>query len=697
MSKKYLLEIGVEELPARFISDALNQLRENTANVLNEERIKYDKINAYSTPRRLTVIVEGLDEKQEDVEETVKGPAKKIAFDENGSPTKALLGFMKGQGVDISSIFVDEYNGVEYVFAKKMKKGKNIEEIISENMPKVIKNINFPKSMKWGGKNLRFARPIRWIVSLLDDKVVPFDLEGIQVSNVTKGHRFLGSGNIVIDKVDNYVELLRKNYVIVDQEERKEIIKYGSEKLAKERGGNILKDDALLDEVTNIVEYPTPIIGKIKEEYLTLPPDVVITPMKEHLRFFPVFDDKNRLLPYFITVRNGNKDHIETVIKGNEKVLGARLEDAKFFYLEDIQKPLESYVEELQKMTFQEKLGTLYEKTIRVQKLAMKIGEYLEVGEETQRNIERAGYLCKADLTTKMVTEFTELQGKMGMEYARKSGENEIVSLAIFEQYLPRFSGDALPTTTAGSVLSIADKMDSIAGLFAIGIHPTGSQDPFGLRRQALGIINIIIDKKLNISIKELIENALYIYVEVNGLAFDYDKVKEEIEEFFKGRIRNMFIDMGIRYDIVDAVLASNIDDIYDMKIRANKINEWLKREGLNEVLTAFNRVANLAEKAVSDEVQRDLLTEEKELELFEAFYSVEEKINSLISKKEYDKALDNLVVLKDPIDNFFDKVMVMVEDEKIRNNRLGLLRKIYNMMIRICDLSKIANKADAS
>lgn len=697
MSKKYLLEIGVEELPARFISDALNQLRENTANVLNEERIKYDKINAYSTPRRLTVIVEGLDEKQEDVEETVKGPAKKIAFDENGSPTKALLGFMKGQGVDISSIFVDEYNGVEYVFAKKMKKGKNIEEIISENMPKVIKNINFPKSMKWGGKNLRFARPIRWIVSLLDDKVVPFDLEGIQVSNVTKGHRFLGSGNIVIDKVDNYVELLRKNYVIVDQEERKEIIKYGSEKLAKERGGNILKDDALLDEVTNIVEYPTPIIGKIKEEYLTLPPDVVITPMKEHLRFFPVFDDKNRLLPYFITVRNGNKDHIETVIKGNEKVLGARLEDAKFFYLEDIQKPLESYVEELQKMTFQEKLGTLYEKTIRVQKLAMKIGEYLEVGEETQRNIERAGYLCKADLTTKMVTEFTELQGKMGMEYARKSGENEIVSLAIFEQYLPRFFGDALPTTTAGSVLSIADKMDSIAGLFAIGIHPTGSQDPFGLRRQALGIINIIIDKKLNISIKELIENALYIYVEVNGLAFDYDKVKEEIEEFFKGRIRNMFIDMGIRYDIVDAVLASNIDDIYDMKIRANKINEWLKREGLNEVLTAFNRVANLAEKAVSDEVQRDLLTEEKELELFEAFYSVEEKINSLISKKEYDKALDNLVVLKDPIDNFFDKVMVMVEDEKIRNNRLGLLRKIYNMMIRICDLSKIVNKADAS
>ncbi|NLK43283.1 MAG: glycine--tRNA ligase subunit beta [Tissierellia bacterium] len=692
MSKKYLLEIGVEELPARFIGDALNQLKESTISILEDERIKYENIKTFSTPRRLTIIIEGLDEKQEDTELELKGPAKKIAFDEDENPTKALLGFMKGQGVDISSIYIEEHNGVDYVFARTTKKGKTIEEILSLNMPKAIRSINFPKSMKWGGKNLRFARPIRWIVSLLDDQVLDIDLEGIQVSNITKGHRFLGSSNIIIENVDNYADILRENFVIVDQEERKEIIKYGSERLAKERGGNIQKDEKLLDEVTNIVEYPTPIIGRIKEEYLSLPPDVIITPMKEHLRFFPVFDDKNRLLPYFITVRNGNKDFIETVIKGNEKVLGARLEDAKFFYMEDIERPLESYVEDLQKITFQEKLGTLYDKTNRVQKLAKKIGEYLEVGEETGKNIERAGYLSKADLITKMVTEFTELQGKMGMEYARNSGENEIVSLAIFEQYLPRFSGDDLPTTTAGSVLSIADKMDSIAGLFAIGIHPTGSQDPFGLRRQALGVINIIIDKKLNISIKELIETALYIYVEVNGLAFDYDIVKGEIQEFFKGRIRNMFIDMDIRYDIVDAVLAADIDDIYDMKIRANKLNEWLKKEGLSEILTAFNRVANLAEKAVSDEVQRDLLNED-ELELYESFYSIEERVEGFISKKEYDKALDNLVILKDPIDNFFEKVMVMVEDERIRNNRLGLLRKIYNMMIKICDLSKIVNK----
>ena len=510
MSKNYLLEIGVEELPARFVGDALEQLQTNTSNFLKEERISYSSMKVYSTPRRLTLIVEGLEDKQEDLKETVKGPAKKIAFDSDGNPTKALLGFMRGQNIDIASIYVEEHNGIEYVYADVVKEGKEIEEILKGNIPNIIKSINFPKSMRWGGKNIRFARPIRWLVSLLDDKIVSFDLEGIEASNITKGHRFLGSNRIELNNVDEYVEALRKNFVIVDQEERKDIIKYGSERLAKEKGGNLQQDENLLDEVTNIVEYPTPMIGRIKEEYLSLPADVVITPMKEHLRFFPVLDDKKRLLPYFITVRNGNDDFIETVIKGNEKVLGARLEDARFFYMDDVKRPLESYVDDLQRIVFQEKLGTLYDKTKRVQNLGIKIGEYLEVGEETERNIERAGYLSKADLVTKMVSEFTELQGKMGMEYARCSEENEIVSLAIFEQYLPRFAGDELPTTTAGSVLSIADKMDTISGLFAIGIHPTGSQDPFGLRRQALGIINIILDKKLNLSINELVETALY-------------------------------------------------------------------------------------------------------------------------------------------------------------------------------------------
>ena len=599
---------------------------------------------------------------------------------------------MRGQNVELSDTSIQDFNGEEYVYAKVVKQEKAIEEVLNKEMITLIKSINFPKSMKWGGKNLKFARPIRWIVSLLDSEVVHFNLEGIESSNITKGHRFLGSQHILIEDVTDYKNLLRENFVILDGEERKEIIKYGSEKLAKEKGGNLHIDNELLDEVTNILEYPTPMIGRIKVEYLKLPPAIIITPMKEHLRFFPVFDDKNRLLPYFISIRNGNDEYRDIVIKGNEKVLGARLEDAKFFYEDDISKPLEDYVEKLKTITFQERLGSLYDKTNRIVKLSEKIGEYLEVGEETSKNIGRAGFLSKADLVTKIVSEFTELQGKMGKEYALISGENEIVSLAICEQYLPRFSGDELPSTTAGAILSIGDKLDSIAGLFAIGIQPTGSQDPFALRRAALGIINIILDKKLNLSLKELIDFALYIYVEENGLAFDYDKVKNEIMDFFVGRIRNMFSDLKIRYDIIDAVLSAESDDIYDMKIRANKLNEWLSKEDLHGILETFNRVSTLARDFSSTEVKRDLLSED-EIELYDSYNNIESKVLGLIEKKEYDKALDLLSTLSNPISDYFEKVMVMVEDEELKNNRLALLRKIYNTMMMVGDLSKIISK----
>lgn len=693
MSNKYLLEIGVEELPARFVSNTLTQMKNYTEKLLNEERIPFEEMSLYSTPRRLVIIIDGLPERQANLEGLVKGPSKKIAFDNEGNPTKALQGFLRGQSATIDEIFTKEYNGEEYVYLNKVKEGKLVEDILKENMGSMIKSITFPKSMRWGGKNLRFARPIRWLVSILNDKVVEFSLEGIVASNITRGHRFLGSNHIEIKHVDEYIDKLKDNYVIVDGNKRKEKIKYGCEKLAREKGGTLLTDEDLLDEITNIVEYPTPMIGRIDEQYLELPKEVVTTPMKEHQRYFPVVDDKKRLLPYFITVRNGNDEYLDVVIKGNEKVIGARLEDAKFFYNEDIKTPLEDYVEELKNIVFQEKLGTLYDKTIRVQKLAVKIGNYLEVGEETEKNIDRAGYLSKADLVTKMVDEFTELQGVMGREYAKISGENEIASLAIYEQYLPRYSGDELPTTTAGAILSIADKLDTIAGCFAIGIQPTSSQDPYGLRRQALGIINIILDKRLNLSLEELIDFALYIYVDENGLAFDYNKVKADIIDFFKGRIKNMFIDMGIRYDIVDAVLGTGIDDISDLRLRSDKVNTWLDKEGLNEILIAFNRVKTLADKAEHSEAKRDLLVEQEEIELFETFHVVEEKVLSSLGRKEYDKALDQMVSLREPIDDFFDNVMVMVEDEEIKNNRLGLLKRISDTMLMICDLSKIVYK----
>lgn len=689
MTRRYFLEIGVEELPARFIDDALIQLKNNFENTLNDNRIKYENIVTFQSPRRLAIDITGLESQGESEEVTIKGPAKRIAFDEDNNPTKALEGFFKSQNVKLEDIFIETVNNEEYIFIKKINAGKQLEDVLRENIASNIKNISFPKSMRWGGKNIKFARPIRWIVSLLDDEIMEFDFEGIPVSNITRGHRFLGSQNIVIKEIGEYKELMRKNYVIVDPQERKDIIKYNSQKLAREKGGNVLKDDDLLNEVTNLVEYPTPIMGRIKEEYLNLPFDVIVTPMRDHQRFFPCIDDKNRLLPYFITIRNGDDKFIETVIKGNEKVLGARLEDARFFYNEDIKYPLETYVEKLKRLTFQEKLGTMYDKTIRLQRLSGKIADYLEVGDETKKNILRASYLSKADLVTKMVTEFTELQGKMGMEYAEKSGENKIVSQAIYEQYLPRFSQDNLPSTTAGAVLSIADKLDSICGLFAIGIQPTGSQDPFALRRGALGIINIIIDKKLNVSLRDLIDFSLYIYIEENNLACDFNKVRTEIFGFFMARVKNMLTDQKIRHDVVDAIISTGTDNIYDIVIRAEKITNWLEDERAQKTIVSFDRLTALSDKAISSNVVRNLLSVD-ELELYDAFNKIEDKVDTYINKKEYDKALNELGHLSDPINRYLDNVMVMVDDDNIRNNRLALIKLIRDKSLNICDLSLI-------
>ncbi|MGM0395431.1 MAG: glycine--tRNA ligase subunit beta [Bacillota bacterium] len=689
MSRRFLLEIGVEELPARYIGNAIEQLKENTEKMLKDERIKFESISTYSTPRRLTIDIAGLSNEGESHEDTVKGPAARIAYDKEGNPTKALEGFMRGQGITLDNVKINEFNGEDYIYGTVHKSGKTLERVLEEGLDEIIKGITFPKSMRWGGKNLRFARPIRWLVTLLDDQILPYELEGIRSGNITRGHRFLGSQDLVIDKIENYSSLLKKNYVIADKEERKDIIRLKAEKLAKEKGGSIQKDEDLLEEVTNLVEYPTPIMGRIKDEYLNLPFDVITTPMKEHQRYFPILDDKNRLLPYFVTVRNGNSDYEDIVVKGNEKVLGARLEDAKFFYKDDISVPLENYVEKLKTITFQEKLGTVYDKTSRIMKLTEKIADYLEVGEETNKNLQRASYLAKADLVTKMVTEFTELQGKIGMEYAQESGENEIVSLAIYEQYMPRHSGDELPTTTAGAILSIADKLDSICGLFAIGIKPTGSQDPFALRRAALGIINIIMDKKLNVSLLELIDFSLYIYVEENGLACDYNKARVEILEFFMGRVRNLFLDLDMPYDVIDSVINSGSDNIFDMRIRVDKLSNWFASKDMGDILTAFNRLSTMATKTESTEVKRDLLTTE-EIELYDAFNNIEEKVDSHIHKKEYDKAIMVLGTLKDPIDNFFDNVMVMVDDQALKENRLALLRRIYSKMMKVCDLTYI-------
>ena len=688
MNNYLLLEIGVEELPSRFGQTTLDQIENNLSKLLKEERINFDNIEKYATPRRLTFVIKNLADKATDLEEEVKGPAKKIAVDADGNFTKPALGFMKSKGLDPENVYFKQLGNAEYLFGTIKQEGKHTSEVLKNIVPEAIKNVTFPKAMRWGGKNMRFARPIRWMVALLNNEVLDIDLEGIKSSNITRGHRFLGEKEFEVNSVEEYFEKLDKNFVVLDQHKRKEMIRKQAIEVAKSLGGEVELDEDLLEEITFLVEYPTAFYGEFDEEYVKLPKEVVTTPMKEHQRYFPVLKD-GKLLPNFIAVRNGDSNRIDLVKAGNEKVLRARLADALFFYHEDTKKPLESFVDKLQTVVFQAKLGTVYDKTLRIEKLSQVILNELNMI-ESKENTLRAAKLCKADLVTNMVFEFTELQGIMGRDYAQVSGENEEVCQGIFEHYLPRFAGDILPETNTGIALSIADKLDSIAGFFAIGIKPSGSQDPYALRRQALGILSILLDRKLSVNLNNLINAALDNY---SNLEFNKEEVASQIVEFFVERVKNLFKDLGIRYDVIDAVLNNNLDDISDIHTRALELNRWLQKDELVEMLTAFNRVATLAEKATTDIVKEDLLKEDAEIKLYNGFKEIKSNVESLLLDKKYNEALDAFATLRPLVDNLFDNVMVMDKDEAIKENRLGLLKQIYSTMLTICDLSKIVYK----
>ena len=688
MNNYLLLEIGVEELPSRFGQTTLDQIENNLSKLLKEERINFDNIEKYATPRRLTFVIKNLADKATDLEEEVKGPAKKIAVDDDGNFTKPALGFMKSKGLDTENVYFKQLGNAEYLFGTIKQEGKHTSEVLKNIVPEAIKNVTFPKAMRWGGKNMRFARPIRWMVALLNNEVLDIDLEGIKSSNITRGHRFLGEKEFEVNSVEEYFEKLDKNFVVLDQHKRKEMIREQAIEVAKSLGGEVELDEDLLEEITFLVEYPTAFYGEFDEEYVKLPKEVVTTPMKEHQRYFPVSKD-GKLLPNFIAVRNGDSNRIDLVKAGNEKVLRARLADALFFYHEDTKKPLESFVDKLQTVVFQAKLGTVYDKTLRIEKLSQVILNELNMT-ESKENTLRAAKLCKADLVTNMVFEFTELQGIMGRDYAQVSGENEEVCQGIFEHYLPRFAGDILPETNTGIALSIADKLDSIAGFFAIGIKPSGSQDPYALRRQALGILSILLDRKLSVNLNNLINAALDNY---SNLEFNKEEVASQIVEFFVERVKNLFKDLGIRYDVIDAVLNNNLDDISDIHTRALELNRWLQKDELVEMLTAFNRVSTLAEKATTDIVKEDLLKEDAEIKLYNGFKEIKSNVESLLLDKKYNEALDAFATLRPLVDNLFDNVMVMDKDEAIKENRLGLLKQIYSTMLTICDLSKIVYK----
>lgn len=683
---RYLLEIGVEEIPSAYIEKTKTQLKEKFEKLLDDNKLTYDLVRVESTPRRFAIFLENVNASEAREKISVKGPSAKIAYDENGEPSKPLLGFLRGQNAEISDVIIKDLNGTDYIFIEKEEESKSVKDVLKENVYDLLKSISFNRSMRWGGKSIRWARPIRYFVSILDDEVLEFDSEGIKVSNVTKGHRSLGSDAIVIDKIDNYENLLKENYVILSYKERRDTILRGLNKLDMEKGGEYMQDEDLLDEVINIVEYPTVLIGDIDQKYLTLPKEVIVTPMKDHQRYFPMLDENKNLMPYFMLVRNGDENYSENVVEGNKKVLVARLEDAKFFYEQDTKKPLEAYVEELKNLTFFEGLGSMYQKTQRLVELTSKFQEELNLGEDIKEDLERASYLSKADLVTKMVVEFTELEGTMGKIYAKNDGEKERVANAIEEQYKPRSSNDNLPSSMVGIVLSLADKMDSIVGLYAIEKYVTGSQDPFGLRRAALGIINIILANNIDVDLKSLINDALIAYTEKNELPFDYDITMGKTIEFFKERLKNMLIDDGYRYDIVNSVISTSSINILKISQKVNAVSEFIEEN--DDSLAYFTRLINLTKDSSDSNINTDLFESDLENEFYNEITNLPE--NSLLGSDDYKNELRTIAKTSDVGNNYLDNTMINVENPELKSTRLAMLNILKNRINSVFDVKEI-------
>lgn len=687
----YLLEIGTEEIPAKFMPGALIQMQELTERILDEKRIKYGEIETMGTPRRLALLIKDLRDKGEDLKEEVRGPAKRAAFDHSGIPTKAAQGFARSQGVAVENLLIRDTGSGEYVFAVREVMGRPTEEVLPEMALKLIDGLSFPKPMRWGEKEQRFARPIRWLVSIMDDRIIPFELAGLQAGRMSRGHRFLGRESFPVSTPLSYKEQLQENYVMVDHKLRKDICWKQIQEAAGSVNGVVEPDEELLDEVTQLLEWPTALVGSFEKGYLEIPEEVVITPMREHQRYFPLRDKSGKLLNMFITIRNGNKEYLDIVRAGNEKVLRARLADARFFWEEDKKQKLEDYLPRLEKIVFQESLGTVAQKIQRIRANVEYLCDVLKPGPEVVKDSGRAALLAKADLVTGMVYEFPELQGIMGNYYALLSGETQEVAQAIVEHYQPRFSGDQVPESLAGALVSIADKLDTISGCFAIGIEPTGSQDPYALRRQAMGICLIITVHGLNVDLSAAVSKALDNYKGILAEDALEQAALDKIMEFFRARLKNILIDEGHRYDVVDAVLDTNINNLPAVLKRAQALSAMKNTPEFQELQKAFTRANNLAKKAVAAVIEPAAFVDETEKALFEALIRAEHSLKALLEKHDFTAALVELSNLAEPINAFFNAVMVMAEDEKVRNNRLGLLVKVVDLTRTVGDLSKLS------
>ncbi|MTH52460.1 glycine--tRNA ligase subunit beta [Bacillus mangrovi] len=685
MSKRdLLLEIRLEELPARFVTDAMNQLGDKTDKWLKEQNIPFGEIQLFSTPRRLAILVSDLAEKQEDVSEEAKGPAKKIAQDGEGNWSKAALGFCRGQGASPEDIYFKEINGIEYVHVMKHVKGQPAMDLL-KNLDKVLLSLTFPKNMRWGSLDIRYARPVKSILALFGSEIIPFSIAGVQSGNSTSGHRFLGSESFTVEEPDLYKTLLRQQFVIADPAERKQMIREQLADLARENEWVIPVDETLLEEVNNLVEYPTALFGQYEEEYLTLPEEVLVTTMKEHQRYFPVKDQNGMLLAKFITVRNGNSDHIEQVARGNEKVLRARLSDAAFFYREDHKLQIGEALEKLEKIVFHEELGSLGDKVRRVTALTDALTARLELSGTVREDARRAAEISKFDLVSHMVYEFPELQGVMGEKYAKLLGERETVAAAVNEHYSPRHSEDPVPASEAGAAVALADKLDTICSFFSIGMIPTGSQDPYALRRQASGIVQILLAYDWEIPLPELFQLGLA------NRGADTGKWIEDLTGFFKMRAKYVMDEKQIRYDLVDAVLRSSQIEITSMIKRAVILSEQTASNGFKETIEALSRVLNIAGKAgETAQVSPELFENSHERELHQKAEAVISEYYEAADKADYKTAFAGLKSLTPEITAYFEHTMIMADDENVKANRLAQMKQLADVIRSFADMNSI-------
>ena len=682
MAKDLLFEIGAEEIPAGFMPNILGQLKQLAETKLNDAHLPFESIATYGTPRRLALIVKGLADTSAEISERHKGPSASIAYDADGNATKAAIGFARGKGLDVADLVVED----GYIYAETKTAGVPAKDIVTDMLPQLITGLNFPKSMHWGNLDAKFVRPVRWLVALLDEEVIPVEFATVKSGNVTRGHRFLGADEITIKNAASYVDTLKENFVMVDQDARRELISKQLHDIAASKNASIVWDDDLLEEINYLVEWPTALCGGFEESYLALPDAAIITPMKDHQRYFPLVDQNGKLLPMFLTVRNGSDHSIEVVQAGNERVLRARLDDAKFFFNEDRKKPLIDRQDGLTKIVFQEGLGNLADKTERLLKLGRVFGEECGLHEDAAVVLERATELAKTDLTTGMVTEFTELQGVMGKEYALLDGESEEVAEAIFEQYLPRFAGDVLPQTEAGKVLSIIDKVDNIVATFSRGLIPTGSQDPYALRRQTIGILNILLGSEWNISLRPIFKASMEL---LNVAADKQEELLNQVEEFFTLRLKNSFLDREVPHHVIDLLLSNKELSVADAEglvnaLLANRIDENV------ELVQAYTRMYNLVKDVEYTGVNSDLLKEDAEKALFEAASKASEVSLAAWEANDYTAVVAVPATLVPAINKFFEDVMVMDKDEAIKANRLQLVRLAYSVMAIIGDISAL-------